>query len=276
MTLDVTPAADCCEQRAPSNECGSLLVTRYSSRATRDPLLVTSVSDTVIDVVGLRKEYGGLRPLRLQHLAIRRGERVVIAGLDAHAAETLVSLVIGASLPDEGEVIVFGGTTSSIASQPEWLPLLDRFGLVSDRAALLDSFSIAQNIAVPLTLEIEPLSPDTLDRVGRLAVDAGLDARSLPLRAGDVAPTVRLRVRLARALALDPAVLLLEHPTTTLSAVEIEAFANVVDEVARRRKLTVLAITQDRSFGRRIGDRRFVFRPATGALDERSGIMRSF
>ena len=69
----------------------------------------------VIRMESLVKSYGGLRPLRLRHFALNAGERVGLAGFDQTMAEVFVNLTTGATLPEQGEVAVFGRATSSIA-----------------------------------------------------------------------------------------------------------------------------------------------------------------
>src|SRR5215207_806252 len=133
------------------------------------------MSDPILRLKGIRKQYSGLRPLRVQALSIDAGERVALSGLDAGAAEVFVNLVTGASVPDEGTVEVCGRATHSIADGEEWLSWLDRFGIVSPRAVLLDGASLEQNLAMPLTLQIEPIGPDTASRVAELADEVGID-----------------------------------------------------------------------------------------------------
>ena len=72
---------------------------------------------------------------------------MAVSGFDAGAAEVLVNLVTGASLPDEGEVRVLGQLTADIAGGDEWLASLDRFGIVSPRGVLLEGATIEQNLA---------------------------------------------------------------------------------------------------------------------------------
>jgi len=119
----------------------------------------------VLHIANVRKNYQGLRPLRLRELVIMPGEQVAVSGLDAGAAEVLVNLVTGASLPDEGEVRVLGHSTADVTNGDEWLASLDRFGIVSPRAVLLDAVSALQNLALPFTLQIDPI-PRT-SRIGR-------------------------------------------------------------------------------------------------------------
>jgi hypothetical protein len=66
-------------------------------------------------------------------------------------------MATGASLPDRGDVRLFGRSTSAIADSADWLSVVDRFGIVSSRAVLLDALTVVQNLAMPFTLEVDPL-----------------------------------------------------------------------------------------------------------------------
>src|SRR5579872_444766 len=166
----------------------------------------------VLELVNVRKQYQSLRPLRVNALRIAPGERVALSGLDAGAAEILVNLVTGASLPDEGEVRIFGEATASIADGDEWLASLDRFGIVSPRAVLLDAATVLQNLVMPLTLAIDEIPHDAEQKARALARDAGLADEWLDRPVAGLPAVVKARVHLVRAVALDPALLLLEHP----------------------------------------------------------------
>jgi phospholipid/cholesterol/gamma-HCH transport system ATP-binding protein len=219
---------------------------------------------TVLELHNVRKQYQALRPLRLRELTIGPAERVAIAGLDGAAAELLVNLVTGASLPDEGEVRIFGRNTASISNGDEWLVLLERFGILSDRAVLLEGSTLEQNIAMPITLEIDPLAPETARRVNTLAAECGIGDAQLRLRTGDVSGELRARVHLARAIALDPALLVLEHPTARVEEHARAGLGDAVARVAGSRGLPALMITNDDVFARRAASRRVSLDAATG------------
>ena len=141
----------------------------------------------VLQLSGIHKRYQSLRPLRLRELTIAAGECVAVSGFDAGAAEVLVNLVTGASLPDEGEVRVLGQLTADISGGDDWLASLDRFGIVSPRGVLLEGATIEQNLALPLTLSIDPVPPEIAVRVARLAQQVGIEAggRGRVVAAGD-------------------------------------------------------------------------------------------
>ena len=131
-------------------------------------------------------------------------------------AETFVNLVTGATLPDRGDVRVFGRPTTAIDDSADWLAVVDRFGIVSERAVLLDALSVIQNLAIPFTLDIDPPPEDVRERASLLAREAGLREADWLRPWQSSMPAAAIRIRLARALALDPDVLLLEHANAGL------------------------------------------------------------
>jgi len=229
--------------------------------------------DAVIQVRGLRKNYGGLRPLRLSAISVMPGERVAIVGLDAPAAEVFVNILTGAMLPDEGDVQVFGRATSAIVNAADWLSTLDRIGMVSARAILVEELTVAQGIAMAFTLSLDPISDAVLADVRRLAREAGLSDSHLEQRIADVTPLVKAQCRLARALARQPSVLLLEH-ANALVPTGPGKFGRAIAALAKTRGLAVIALTADMAFARAVADRVLVLDGATGDLKERSGRRR--
>jgi ABC-type transporter Mla maintaining outer membrane lipid asymmetry ATPase subunit MlaF len=191
-----------------------------------------------LELAGVVKDYRGLRPLRVAELVVESGDRVAISGLDRAAAEVFVDLVNGALLPDAGVVRVLGRSTADITEGDDWLAWLDAFGILTQRAVLLESSTLAQNLALPLSLDIDPMPADL------------------------------------RALALGPKVLLLEHPTVTLDPADAGPFAATVARVAAARGLTVVALTADAGFADAVATRAYKLNGGTGALTSTRGWRR--
>jgi ABC-type polar amino acid transport system ATPase subunit len=223
----------------------------------------------ILEVAEVSKSYGALRPLRLQRLALAADERVAIVGLEQGAAEILINLLTGATLPDQGEIRLFGRATADIADSSDWLATVDRFGIVSDRAVLLDQLSVVQNLAMPFTLNVEPPPADVRAQAESLAREVGIPSASLDMTIAAVDDAVRARVRLGRALALGPQVLLLEHATATLTRETAKMFGRDVRAIAARRGIAVLALTADDAFAREVAGTVLVHNPATGGLTEK-------
>ena len=228
------------------------------------------MSDCVLELIDVSKDYRGLRPLRIARLAVGAGEPVAILGLDQVTAEVFVNLVTGATLPDRGDVKVFGRSTASIADSTEWLAVVDRFGIVSERAVLLDGLSVTQNLAMPFTLEIEP-PPDRIRACAEaLAREVGLPDSCWTTPIAQLDRAAWVRVRLGRAIALDPAVLLLEHVSAPLRGCDaITRLGTEIRAVAARRGSALVAATADEAFARTVAARVLRLDPATGRLTER-------
>jgi ABC-type lipoprotein export system ATPase subunit len=212
------------------------------------------------------KAYQGLRPLRLASLHVLPGERVALAGVDAPGAEVLVNLVTGAAVPDQGEVWTLGRRTSDISSADEWLAWLDFFGIVSERSVLLEGSSLQQNLAMPFTLEIDPIPADVIEQVRTLARECGLPEGLLPVPAGQLPPDARIRAHLARAVALSPRLLLIEHPTGRIPEDARKALAADIVSACNRRALTALVITNDTAFAQAVATRNLKLEGATGEV----------
>jgi ABC-type transporter Mla maintaining outer membrane lipid asymmetry ATPase subunit MlaF len=223
---------------------------------------------------GVVKDYHGLRPLRVASLSVGAGERVVIEGLDQAAAEVFVNLVNGAYVPDAGEVQVFGVSTTAIATDTAWLASLDRFGVVTERAVLLEGASLEQNLALPFSLDIDPMPDDLREKVRQLAAGVDVPVEALTARAAESSRSIRMRVHLGRALALGPEVLLMEHPTASLPREDAKPYGQLVRRLAETRHLTVVAISGDREFADVVGDEALKLNPGTGVLSSTRGWRR--
>ena len=228
----------------------------------------TSLALPAIDITGLAKDYHGLRPLRIERLTVASGEQVAVLGLDQPMAETFVNLVTGAALPEQGVVTLFGRPTSEIVDSADWLGVIDRFGIVSERAVLLDALTVIQNLSIPFTLDIEPPSEETRARAALLAAEVGIPEAEWSRPVGEADAAGRLRIRLARALALDPAVLLLEHASAGLPRDGIAAVGARIRDVASSRGCALLAVGADEDFASSTAFRVLRLDPATGRLSD--------
>jgi predicted ABC-type transport system involved in lysophospholipase L1 biosynthesis ATPase subunit len=222
----------------------------------------------VLEITRVTKDYRGLRPLRIQQLRVAAGERVALLGFDQVTAELFVNLVTGATLPDSGEVRVFGRPTAGISDSADWLRLVDRFGIVSARAVLLGSLTSLQNLAMPFTLNVEPLEEGVRSQAEALARDVALPPSLWDVPAGGLSGDEQMRIRLGRALALGPDLLLLEHVSANLDSSQARALATAIGDVVTRRSLSLVAIAADESFARAVAPRVLKWAPATGRLAE--------
>jgi ABC-type lipoprotein export system ATPase subunit len=216
---------------------------------------------------GIVRDYGALRPLRIERLDVEAGEIVAVLGIDQPASETIVNLITGTTLPDRGEVRVFGLSTAQIRDGEEWMSIVDRFGFVSERAVLLEGLSVAQNLSIPFSLDVEPPSPELRERAVALAKEVGLGSSTWDARVGGLDALSRARVRLGRALALEPSIVLFEHPTAAMPGKsDVQAFGRQLREALERRGAAALILTADRFFAESASGRILTLAPSTGRL----------
>ncbi len=224
------------------------------------------MTGSVLELTDVSKDYHALRPLRIKSLRVSAAEHVALLGFDHVSAEVFVNLVTGVTLPDRGAISLLGRSTADITDANEWLSVVDRVGIVSKRAVLLEALTVIQNLAMPYTLDIEPPPPDVKARASDLAFDVGLAESTFDRPIAELAPSDVFRTRMARALALDPSILLLEHPTAELSRSDIPVLAQQCRAVASRRHIAVLALTADAEFAGLLASRVLRWQPASGQL----------
>jgi ABC-type branched-subunit amino acid transport system ATPase component len=220
----------------------------------------------VLELEGVSKDYGGLRPLRVDRLRVAAGQQVAVLGMDAMAAEIFVNLITGATLPDRGRVMAFGRSTADISDSAEWLAAVDRFGIASHRAVLLEELDVLQNLAVPFTLDIEPLAEEVIERASALATEIRLAPSTWAHKVATLDPASHARIHVARALALEPGILVMEHTSAGLTSPDASALGLDVRAAAARRGAAIIALTTDTAFARAVALQTLRWDPASGRL----------
>jgi predicted ABC-type transport system involved in lysophospholipase L1 biosynthesis ATPase subunit len=234
------------------------------------------MTGALLEIHGLVKDYQSLRPLRIRELVVRREQVLHLTGFDAAAAEIFVHLVTGAALPDQGEVRLFGTNTRAIADADAWLRSLDGLGLVSHRAVLVEALSVLQNVAMPLTLEIDPIDPRLRPAVEALAREAGIGDALWDRPLGAVDAETNVRVRLARAVAPNPALVIAEHPSASLPPESVARVASDVARVTAGRTAALVTLTADATWVDAIGGEVLTLQPGSGELASGARFMERF
>jgi ABC-type lipoprotein export system ATPase subunit len=229
---------------------------------------VAEAAPVLVALSGIVKDYRALRPLRIQALELHAGERVALLGFDQASAEVLVNMIAGATLPDSGTVHALGRSTHEITDGAAWLQALDNFGIVSERAVLLEALTVEQNLAISVTLDLHDLPSEIRVRVLALATEVGLAPTDLTKPTASLSTLDRLRLRLGRAIAVDPQVVMAEHPNAALRPDEQRPFIETLVRVADARQLALLVLTADASFAAAVAQRVLTLNPATGQLTD--------
>jgi osmoprotectant transport system ATP-binding protein len=174
-------------------------------------------------------------------LGIHAGETLVLLGRSGSGKTTLVKLINGLLLPNQGEVIVQGKSTA------EWDPIRLRRGIgyVIQEGGLFPHFTVAQNIALVPTLE-KWEGPRIKQRVDQLLSLVGLDPLQFALRRPhELSGGQRQRVGVARALAADPPILLMDEPFGALDPVTRSELQREFSKLARQLAKTIVFVTHD-------------------------------
>jgi phospholipid/cholesterol/gamma-HCH transport system ATP-binding protein len=206
----------------------------------------------MIRIRGLRKKLGSKQVLDGIDLDIPTGCTIVILGRSGSGKSVLLKHIIGLMQPDEGTIEVDGQIITGYGER-ELNEVRKRFGMLFQSAALFDSLSVGDNIALPLRehthmtpAEISQRVRERLDWVGMQGIE---DNRTSSLSGG-----MRKRVGLARAIAMDPAYILYDEPTTGLDPIMADVINRLIRSLQKRIGVTSIVVTHDLHSAMTVGD----------------------
>jgi phospholipid/cholesterol/gamma-HCH transport system ATP-binding protein len=209
--------------------------------------------ETMILVKDLYKSFGGNHVLRGLNLEVKCGESMVVIGGSGTGKSVLIKCVIGLLHHDRGEVYVDGQEVSRL-NEEGWNRLRKKFGMLFQRDALFDSLSVWENVGFALRRhtklsddKIKEIAVEKLKLVGMQNVEELMPA--------ELSGGMRKRVSLARAIAMEPAILLYDEPTTGLDPIMANVINDLIVTMREKLKVTSIAITHDMNSAYRIGDR---------------------
>jgi phospholipid/cholesterol/gamma-HCH transport system ATP-binding protein len=201
------------------------------------------MSEPVILLRDVAKAFGAKHVLRGVSLEVERGVTVALLGASGSGKSVTLKAVNGLVPPDRGEITVLGYPVSKM-SEAALAPLRRRVSYLFQGGALFDSMSVFDNVAYPLR-EHGQLEPEALEqRVDELLAMVRLEGVG-PLQPSELSGGMRKRVAVARALALEPEIMLYDEPTTGLDPVTGGAIADLIVDLDRRLGVTSLVVTHD-------------------------------
>lgn len=207
----------------------------------------------LIELRNVSKRFGRLVVLNDLTLNIPEGQSLVVIGASGTGKSVLLKHIVGLLKPDSGEVW-FDGKRVDIMSERELVPLREQFGFLFQMGALFDSMTVEQNVAFPLTehttktrAEIQKVALQKLAMVGLPDVGRKMPAQ---LSGGQ-----RKRVALARAIAMDPRVILYDEPTTGLDPIRSDVINELILKLKHEMSVTSIVVTHDMHSALKVGDR---------------------
>ena len=226
-------------------------MTALASTATTDAGRSTG---PLLEVDGLSVQFGEQAVLRTISIAIPAGQTLVIVGESGCGKTVLLKTLIGLVKPTAGDVR-FEGQSISRLSERALAHLRTRYGFVFQGAALFDSLSIFENIAFPLREHTRIPESQVSAIVEDLLAEVGLPRSAAAKKPVQLSGGMRKRAGLARALALEPPVVLYDEPTTGLDPIMSDVINELILRVSHRGGVTSVVVTHDMHTARKVADR---------------------
>jgi phospholipid/cholesterol/gamma-HCH transport system ATP-binding protein len=207
----------------------------------------------IIEVRDLHKAFGSLRVLCGINLALETGKTTVVIGESGTGKSVLLKNILLLLRPDRGEVCFHGKRIDGL-SERDLVPIRRRFGFLFQMSALFDSLTVAENIAFPIR-EHTNKSADEIDQiVAEKLKMVGLEGLQ-PKRPAELSGGQKKRVALARAIALDPEVVMYDEPTTGLDPVRADVINEMIRRLQSQAHVTSVVVTHDMTSAFKVGDR---------------------
>ncbi len=204
-------------------------------------------------MTGVSKSFGEKKVLVGLDLEVRKGESLALVGQSGIGKSVLLKHVIGLLKPDAGKIEIDGKDLWGISARERDV-LRRKFGMSFQEGALFDSMSVGENIAFPLTRHTKKSKKEIAERVAEC-----LELVRLPgiedKRPSELSGGMRRRVGFARAIALQPEILLFDEPTTGLDPITTDVVVKVIEEMRSRLKPSAITITHDLRVAFSIADR---------------------
>jgi phospholipid/cholesterol/gamma-HCH transport system ATP-binding protein len=207
----------------------------------------------LIELKHVSKRFGSLVVLQNLNLSINAGQCLVVIGASGTGKSVMLKHIVGLLRPDGGEVWFDG---KRIDSLPERMlvPIRTRFGFLFQMGALFDSLNVAENIAFPI-VEHTQKEKEEIDKIVATKLRLVGLPEAGPKMPAELSGGQRKRVALARAIALNPEVILYDEPTTGLDPIRSDVINELIIKLQRELKVTSIVVTHDMNSAFKIADR---------------------
>jgi polar amino acid transport system ATP-binding protein len=206
----------------------------------------------MLEVSDLMKNYGRKQALDGVDLRVEKGETVVIMGPSGCGKSTLIRCINRLTEPDSGAIRLAGQPITEL-NLHELLAVRRKIGFVFQHFNLIRRLTALDNVAMPLRLQgvsVEEANRRAECALGKVGLGTKLQDRPDELSGGE-----QQRVGIARALALEPEIMLWDEPTASLDPILIGEVLEVMEELVQEGNTTMLIVTHELSFARRAADR---------------------
>lgn len=221
--------------------------------------------DAPVRVVGLFKSFGRQKVLKGVTLSFPRGKTTVVLGPSGCGKSVMLKHLVGLIRPDKGQVIYEGQRIDTL-SERRLGPIRRQFGFLFQQGALFDSFDVYGNIAFPLR-ELEGEAPyDEEARVRRVLRLVGLES-AIAKMPSELSGGQQKRIALARAVVLEPKVLLYDEPTTGLDPIRSDVINELIMKLKQELAVTSIVVTHDLASAFKVADHMVMFHEGNVVLE---------
>jgi phospholipid/cholesterol/gamma-HCH transport system ATP-binding protein len=210
--------------------------------------------ENVIELKNIGKAFNGRPVLAGFDLSVRRGETYVLIGRSGTGKSTVLKHMAGLTKPDAGTVKVFGRDVAALEERA-LNDLRKKIGFVFQYAALFDSMTVYENVAFRLLRDFHIPEPRALKTVHEKLELVGLEPDVAKRMPAELSGGMRKRVGLARAIAVDPEIILYDEPTSGLDPVTSQAINLLIQDMQRKLKVTSVVVTHDMMSAYQVADR---------------------
>jgi phospholipid/cholesterol/gamma-HCH transport system ATP-binding protein len=228
--------------------------------------------EPLIRIERLGLDFGRLQVLRGISLELARGETLAVIGESGCGKTVLLKTIIGLLRPTSGAVY-FDGLDIARLNERELTRQRVRFGFLFQQAALFDSMTIAQNIAFPLRQHTAKREPEIRQIVLARLAEVGLPEEVAAKKPAELSGGMRKRVGLARALAMEPEIILYDEPTTGLDPIMSDVINELILTTRRQHPVTSVVVTHDMRTARKVADRLVMLFPLARLRDDEPQIL---
>ena len=225
----------------------------------------TEGNEAAVVVRGLQKSFGDQKVLNGIDLTVARGETVAVLGRSGTGKSVLLKLLVGLQQPDRGSIRIEGQEITRL--RPDQLnEVRKKIGFLFQQAALYDSMKVEENVEFPLKRHTKLSAVERRERVRDLLakVEMERDREKMP---SEISGGMQKRVGLARALALDPEILLFDEPTAGLDPITAAEIGKLISQLQEERRMTSIVVTHDVHGAKSFCDRLVLMREGTVAVD---------